>query len=622
MTNNVREGRCISMMTHSKSATLVAKTITVILLCFVFISCSEEPEFEENPPSSAQPNFPSALDVSVEPPIITLSNSARIIINGGQAPYSFNLKSGSGSVSTSGIFKPSQIGMAIIEVNDQKENYLDIAIQTLPVLELKTPSATLMAGTQTQLEFSGGVPPLKFYHSGTGGSIDVDGLFRAPFKAGRVRVKVVDKIANENELLIDVVGLSEIFSGGSSNCTLYSAGFIKCWGANLSGQLGTENTIQYGSSPFQMGTYLPIVNVGTNRKVKSLAMGQSHVCALLDNEMVKCWGSNSYGQLGLESTASYGRSPGSMGDQLPYVNLGKDRKAKKIFAGHFFSCAILENNDLKCWGQNNYGQLGAGNTDNLGSQPNQMGDRLPSINLGTDSSVVSMALGYFHSCALFQNGRVKCWGRSNLGQTGLEHTQTIGISADQMGDQLPYVNLGTNRKAVSIVAGIYHTCALLDDAGVKCWGRNSQGQLGIGSSINRGSALGQMGDALPYVNFGPNMKALSLAANYDSTCARLDNGSVKCWGLNESGELGVETKESIGTSTLQLGSSWPSVSLGPEMTALKISAGRNFFCALGSEGRVKCWGNSRSGALGNGSVIENLGDQTAEMGSSLPFLDL
>jgi alpha-tubulin suppressor-like RCC1 family protein len=311
-----------------------------------------------------------------------------------------------------------------------------------------------------------------------------------------------------------------------------------------------------------------------------------------------------------------------MGDSLPYVNLGSGRTAKNIFAGHFFSCAILDNDAVKCWGQNNFGQLGIGSTNNMGSASNQMGDNLPAVNLGTQSTVVSLALGYFHSCALFANGGVKCWGRSNIGQVGLETNQTYGTTSASMGDGLAFVNLGTGRTAKELAAGVYHTCALLDNDGVKCWGKNSDGQLGIGSTANRGGSSSQMGDDLPFVNFGQSLKAVRLSANYDSTCAVLEDGSVKCWGPNSFGELGVGNTLTIGTSPAQLGSAWPSTSLGVQMGSPEISAGRNFFCALGLENRVKCWGSSLSGSLGNGSTTQHLGDAAEEIGDSLPFLDL
>ncbi len=589
-------------------------------LVFFLSSCSKKNKSEDGTQPTTPP--PVSLSVVADHFVISTENVARLTVTGGSGTVSYVVKSGPGAISQDGVFSPQGPGEAVIEVTDESQTSHQVTLQVVPALEVSPLSEPIAVRAQVQLMVSGGVPPLVFSQSSLDGSFNENGIFKAPSEPGPVIIQVTDKIGNQREITVTTYAIQKMISGGSSSCVLDTLGRVRCWGSNSSGQLGTENAINYGSAPSQMGANLRRVNLGTGRTAKDLALGQSHACAILDNDRVKCWGSNSYGQLGLESTLSYGRTPGSMGDALPEINLGTGLKARKIFAGHAFTCAILDNDAVKCWGRNNFGQLGVGSTTNLGSSAFQMGDNLPALNLGASGKVVSLALGSFHGCALFEDGQIKCWGQSNFGQLGLEDTRTRGVLPGDMGDQLPAVNLGQDRKAQALVAGIYHTCALLDNGGVRCWGRNFNGQLGIGSTTNRGTAPGQMGDNLPYVYFGNSIKAKSLSANYDSTCAILENDELKCWGLNESGELGIENTINIGSAISQMGPAWPGTVLGAEMTSPSLSSGRNFFCALSLENRVKCWGNARSGALGNGSVVNHLGDSDGEMDTSLPFLDL
>ncbi|KXZ42574.1 hypothetical protein GPECTOR_133g613 [Gonium pectorale] len=114
-----------------------------------------------------------------------------------------------------------------------------------------------------------------------------------------------------------------------------------------------------------------------------------------------------------------------------------------------------------------------------------------------------------------------------------------GDGPGEMGDNLFYVDLGTGRTVAALAAGAYHTCAVLDNGKAKCWGINGNGRLGYGDTADRGDAPGEMGDSLPYVDLGTTgRKVAALAAGDAHTCAMLDNGGVKCWGFNGNGRLG------------------------------------------------------------------------------------
>lgn len=122
------------------------------------------------------------------------------------------------------------------------------------------------------------------------------------------------------------------------------------------------------------------------------------------------------------------------------------------------------------------------------------------VDFGAGRSAVRIAVGGVHHCAVLDNGDTKCWGRNGGGQLGLGDTVDRGDGANEMGDLLPTVDLGTGRSAVKLSAGLEHSCALLDDSKMKCWGDNLFGQLGLGDTLDRGDGVNEMGDLLPTVD--------------------------------------------------------------------------------------------------------------------------
>ena len=343
----------------------------------------------------------------------------------------------------------------------------------------------------------------------------------------------------------------QIAAGADHTCALLDDDTVKCWGANHQGQLGLGHASNVGVNAGEMGDNLPPVSLGTGRLAKQIAAGKGssafgdgHTCALLDDDTVKCWGSNSAGQLGLEYryTDDYdplvGDSAGEMGDNLPPVSLGTGRLAKQIATGRAHTCALLDDDTVKCWGYS-FGQ--------------GMGDNLPPVSLGTGRLAKQIAAGRDHTCALLDDGTVKCWGWGNNydGQLGLE----------QVGDNLLPVSLGAGRLAKQIAAGGSHTCALLDDSTVKCWGSNSAGQLGLGHASNVGVNAGEMGDNLPPVSLGTGRLAKQIATGIYHTCALLDDDTVKCWGGNFAGELGLGLGSHVGDNAGEMGDNLPPVAL-------------------------------------------------------------
>ena len=243
------------------------------------------------------------------------------------------------------------------------------------------------------------------------------------------------------------------------------------------------------SCPFTCTTgYIP---AGRFCITQPIALGEKHTCAILNDGSLKCWGYNHKGQLGLGNKTQY--------DSPEVVNLGVGNTAKAIAAGNNHTCAILNDDNLKCWGKNNEGQLG------LGDSGRGTERTVPeAVSLGTGKTAKALAAGELHICAILNDNSVKCWGENTYGKLGLGPSTDIYNTPQA-------VNLGNNTTAKAIAAGEKHTCAILNDNSVKCWGYNGQGQLGLGNKIAFRSPQA--------VSLGVGKTAKALAAGSYHTCA-------------------------------------------------------------------------------------------------------
>ncbi|MDQ6750756.1 MAG: hypothetical protein M3Z33_08405 [Actinomycetota bacterium] len=381
-------------------------------------------------------------------------------------------------------------------------------------------------------------------------------------------------------------------AGAYHTCAFALGPSIRCWGFNGDGQLGYGNTKTIGDdeTPASVGG----LNVGSGRTATAISAGDYHTCALLDDGSVRCWGFGADGRLGYGNIANV-ESPASVGA----VDLGAGRTAKAITAGGAHTCAVLDNGDVRCWGYGASGQLGYANTASIGDTeaPSAAGP----VNLGLGRTAVAISAGARHTCALLDEGSVRCWGDNSVGELGYGNTDNVGDT--QTPDMAGPVRLGLRRTATAISAGGNHTCAVLDDRSVRCWGYGGNGQLGYASPNNVGND--RTPDLVGAVDLGPGRTALTISAGGADTCAVLDDRSVRCWGYGRDGQLGYANTDNIGDD--ETPGSVGTVNLGLGRTALAVGAGQSHTCARLDDHSVRCWGYGGQGRLGYCSQ-ESIGD--------------
>ncbi len=311
-----------------------------------------------------------------------------------------------------------------------------------------------------------------------------------------------DGTTTDRSTPVDVIGLNSVVSamsaGYGQTCALTNSGGMKCWGDNAGGQLGDGTQIQ---------RTIAVDVTGLTSGVSFIATGVAHSCAVTVNGGLKCWGANDSGILG-DGTTIARLTPVSV------LNLFVSVSA--VTATGASTCALTSNGGVKCWGSNQSGQLGDGTTTT----------RLTAVDVtGLASGVVAMAMGGSFACALTSAGGVKCWGNNTLGQLGVGNVP----------QQLTPVNvLGLTSGVSAIAAGATHACALTTAGGVKCWGANTNGVLGNGTTDNSFTAVDVVG-------LSGGVSAISAGGGNGNTCALTNSGGVKCWGDNQLGQLGNGT---------------------------------------------------------------------------------
>lgn len=327
---------------------------------------------------------------------------------------------------------------------------------------------------------------------------------------------------------IDVgFNVKSVGAGTWHSCALSTTGQVRCWGDNLIGAtaLGTNGIIGDDEHPSAVA---PIDFGGDAQSVTKLVVGPGHNCVLHDNRKIECWGANNKGQLGYGHTNNIGddelmTSVGTVSFGASFID---------VAVGMAHSCAVTSTGKVYCWGDNEDGQLGYGHTNNIGDDELASSDG--PVSLGGDA--VQVAAGQSHTCVLLVGGLVKCWGVGAA--VGLGYEATIGD--DETPDQIPAVEVGGT--VVKIAAGHSHTCALLETGALRCWGSAQYGKLGYGNEFDIGD--NETPDFAGDVPVGGVV--VDVSAGTYHTCARMQSGGIRCWGRGSFGALGYGSTENIG----------------------------------------------------------------------------
>jgi alpha-tubulin suppressor-like RCC1 family protein len=414
-------------------------------------------------------------------------------------------------------------------------------------------------------------------------------------------------VADQAESEVRGAQQGQIAAGDLHTCAVTSGGDVRCWGDGAYGRLGYANSTDIGDneSPDSIG----VVYLGPGRTATAITAGNAHTCTLLDDGSVRCWGLGSSGRLGYGNTASIGdtETPGSVAP----VDLGVGRTARAITAGNAHTCAVLDDGSVRCWGLGTSGRLGYGNTATIGD------DETPAsvapVYLGAGRTAKAITAGDAHTCALLDDGSVRCWGLGTSGRLGYGNTVTVGDD-ETPGSVVP-VFLGAGRTARAISAGDSHTCAVLDDATLRCWGDGADGRLGYGNTATIGDD--EFPGSRPPVGLGAGRSAVSVSAGGSHTCAVLDNATLRCWGDGANGRLGYGNTASIGDD--EQPQTVGGVDLGAGRGARAVSAGLAHSCATLDDGSVRCWGNGAFGRLGYGNTTSIGDDETPGAAGAVPL---
>lgn len=308
--------------------------------------------------------------------------------------------------------------------------------------------------------------------------------------------------------------------------------------------------------------------------IKDIATTATHTCAILANGKIKCWGGNWYGQLGDGTTED---------SNLPVYVLDINNAEKLYLDGYYSSCALLEDKTIKCWGQNDFGQLGDGSDiDNQSEDCEQFdewsyGCSVPRVVVGINNATDIVYNGYF-GCTLLEDKTVNCWGYNYYGQLGNGTTSNSSVPVEVTGID----------NAIKISIGVTHACALLEDKTIKCWGYNETGALGNGDFDSSSTP-----DSVLNID---NAIDISLGSNF--SCALLENKTINCWGLGADGQLGNGGTDNSNIPVLVSGIN-NAVSFSDKQNTAVIDF-KSYECALLDDGKVKCWGKNFDGELGNG----------------------
>ncbi len=348
-------------------------------------------------------------------------------------------------------------------------------------------------------------------------------------------------------------GVVNVSAGEDHSCMALNDGTARCWGAAEDGQLGNLDGDDENAAQAVYGVTTAV----------GVSAGGLISCMLLVDGQVRCCGDNTDGALGDGLSEHYDCGGYDCGPAP--VSVAGLQTATQIAAGAWHACALLADTTLRCWGDNEGGQLG----------DNTIEDRFtPTPVLGL-SGVVHMDTGSSHTCAALDDGSAYCWGWNDEGSLG----------DDSGAEQHSPVRVLQVEDAVEVGAGQVHSCVLLADGRVRCWGNNYFGQLGDGTETHSTVATWVVG----------LQDAVAITSGTYHNCALRQGGTVVCWGANGSGRLGNGSEEPSSSPVQVTGLT----------DVVQVDAGGSHTCALSSNGALWCWGANAWGQLGNGTWTDS-----------------
>jgi alpha-tubulin suppressor-like RCC1 family protein len=352
-----------------------------------------------------------------------------------------------------------------------------------------------------------------------------------------------------------------IAAGGRHTCAI-SAGEVFCWGADDQGQLGD-------GGPPGAADSSAAVRVSGITSAQSVCAGALHACAVTTDGRVHCWGAGGQGRLGNNSDA---------GQTAPVLATGFGEgealgPAAQVTCGEAYTCALLRDGRIACFGTNVVGQLG----------DNSVAERRAPVLVSGTERFEQVDAGHRHACAIrTSDDAVFCWGEGLHGKLGDGMTSNNVVPA----------RVGTLVGATYVMAGGHHTCVALSSGRVNCWGRNNVGQLGRGTT-------GTGSQATPLVvRNADNSADLAnvrggMAAGDDHTCVTTLEGYTMCWGGNASREIGHNNSAANVTRP---------VGVNNLLDAVQVASSQDHNCAVRANGHVMCWGLNADAQLGDGST--------------------
>lgn len=366
--------------------------------------------------------------------------------------------------------------------------------------------------------------------------------------------------------------------GTSSTCGIATTGTAYCWGSNSAGQLGNNSTTD---SPLPVAVNTSGVLSG--KTLKNISVGGAHTCAVASDARAYCWGSNSNGQLGNNTTTD-----SSVAVAVNTAGVLSGKSILSISTGSSHTCVVASDYRVYCWGANSVGQLG-NNSTTSSSVP-------VAVNVAgalSGKSISNVTTGVGHTCALATTGQAYCWGSGQYGRLGnaASSNSSVPVAVSVSGAL-------SGKTLTEVVAGDSHTCALASDGNAYCWGYGVSGRLGNGSSSNSSSPLAvDTSSALS----GKTIKDINMG--YDHTCAIATDGAVYCWGNNSNGQFGNGTTSSSSTPIIGMTAS----SLGGKSASSLVNNSGSYpsTCVLTSDKAIYCAGINLTGLFGNGTTTNS-----------------